>query len=102
MARDTSLRETKQWRLMVVWSGEVAMETKVAEDRRQKLRAGQAVRMLDILADRGKGFGVFAARDLSRRWKFADACKDGGENELRYRGAQSSCGGWSLWASNRR
>ena len=64
MARDTSLRETKQWRLLVVSSGEVAMETKVAEDKRHKLRAGQAVRMLDILGDRGKGFGVFSKRGV--------------------------------------
>ena len=76
MARDTSLRETKRWRLLVLSSGEVAMETKVAEDKRQKLRAGQAVRMLDILADRGKGFGVFSsAGSFPDAGKFADACK---------------------------
>jgi len=76
MARDTSLRETKQWRLLVLSSGEVAMATKVAEDKRKKARAGQAVRMLDILADRGKGFGVFSsAGSFPDAGKFADACK---------------------------
>ncbi len=76
MARDTSLRETKHWRLLVLSSGEVAMATKVAEDKRQKARAGQAVRMLDILADRGKGFGVFSsAGSFPDAGKFADACK---------------------------
>lgn len=76
MARDTSLRETKTWRLLTVSSGEVAMETKVAEDKRHKLRAGQAVRMLDILADRGKGFGVFSsAGSFPDAGKLADACK---------------------------
>jgi putative DNA primase/helicase len=76
MARDTSLRETKQWRLMVLSSGEVAMATKVAEDKRSRLRAGQAVRMLDILADRGKGFGVFSSAGLfAHAGEFADACK---------------------------
>ena len=76
MARDTSLRETKTWRLLVLSSGEVAMETKVAEDKRHKPRAGQAVRMLDILADRGKGFGVFSsAGSFPDAGKFADACK---------------------------
>ncbi len=76
MARDTSLRETKQWRLMVLSSGEVAMATKVAEDKRSRLRAGQAVRMLDILADRGKGFGVFSSAGFfAHAGEFADACK---------------------------
>jgi len=76
MARDTSLRETKTWRLLILSSGEVAMETKVAEDKRHKSRAGQAVRMLDILADRGKGFGVFSsAGSFPDAGKFADACK---------------------------
>ena len=52
------------------------METKVAEDKRHKSRAGQAVRMLDILADRGKGFGVFSsAGSFPDAGKFADACK---------------------------
>jgi uncharacterized protein (DUF927 family) len=61
---------------MVVSSGEVAMETKVAEGTRHKFRAGQAVRMLDILADRGKGFGVFSsAGSFSDAGKLADACK---------------------------
>jgi putative DNA primase/helicase len=76
MARDTSLRETKTWRLLVASSGEVAMETKIAEDKRQKPRAGQAVRMLDILADRGKGFGVFSSKgSFPDAGKLADACK---------------------------
>jgi putative DNA primase/helicase len=76
MARDTSLRETKRWRLLVVSSGEVAMATKVVEDKRQKLRAGQTVRMLDILADRGKGFGAFSsAGSFPDAGKLADACK---------------------------
>jgi len=60
MARDASLRETKTWRVLVLSTGEVPMEVKVAEDKGRKARAGQTVRMLDIDADRGKGFGAFS------------------------------------------
>ncbi len=80
MARDTSLRETKKWRLLVLSSGEVAMATKVVEDKRSKLRAGQAVRMLDISADRGNGFGAFSsAGSFPDAGKLADACKEEAE-----------------------
>jgi hypothetical protein len=77
MARDTSARETKTWRILVLSTGEIAMETKIAEDRGQKARAGQAVRMLEIPADRGKGFGVFSGRgSYPDAGKLADACKE--------------------------
>jgi uncharacterized protein (DUF927 family) len=58
-ARDGSLRESRGWRLLVLSTGEVPTETKLAEDRGRKARAGQLVRMLDIPADRGLGFGAF-------------------------------------------
>ena len=60
MNRDTSPRETKTWRIVILSTGETSMATKVAEDKGRKARAGQTVRMLDIPADRGKGFGVFS------------------------------------------
>jgi uncharacterized protein (DUF927 family) len=53
------LREPKSWRVLILSTGEVPIETKLAEDRGRKARAGQLVRMLDIPADRGRGFGVF-------------------------------------------
>ncbi len=58
-ARDGSLREPKSWRVLILSTGEVPTETKLAEDRGRKARAGQLVRMLDIPADRGVGFGAF-------------------------------------------
>ncbi len=58
-ARDGSLREPKSWRALILSTGEVPTETKLAEDRGRKARAGQLVRMLDIPADRGLGFGAF-------------------------------------------
>lgn len=58
-ARDGSLREPKTWRVLILSTGEVPTETKLAEDRGRKARAGQLVRMLDIPADRNLGFGAF-------------------------------------------
>ena len=76
MARDTSLRETKTWRVVTLSTGEVPMEAKLSESGGRKPRAGEQVRMLDILADRGKGFGVFSSHGPERdAGKLADAFK---------------------------
>jgi putative DNA primase/helicase len=56
-ARDGAMREPKSWRVIVLSTGEITVDSKLAEDRARKPRAGQLVRMLDIPADRG--FGVF-------------------------------------------
>ena len=58
-ARDGSLREPKTWRVLTLSTGEIPVGTKLAEDQGRKARAGQLVRMLDVPADRGKGFGAF-------------------------------------------
>jgi uncharacterized protein (DUF927 family) len=52
------LSEPKSWRVSVISSGEIPLETKLAEGK-GKARAGQLLRMLDIPADRSLGFGVF-------------------------------------------
>ncbi len=57
--RDGSLRDPKSWRVLTISSGEVPIDAKLAEDHGRKSRAGQLVRMLNIPADRGRGFGVF-------------------------------------------
>jgi putative DNA primase/helicase len=53
-ARDGAMREPKSWRVMVLLTGEITIASKLSEDRANRPRAGQLVRML---ADRG--FGVF-------------------------------------------
>jgi putative DNA primase/helicase len=58
-ARDGSLREPRTWRVLILSTAEIPIATKLGEDRGRKARAGQLVRMLDIPADRGKGFGAF-------------------------------------------
>jgi uncharacterized protein (DUF927 family) len=74
--RDGSLRDPRTWRLMFISSGEVPMEAKLAEDRGKKTRAGQLVRMLNITADRGLGFGVFDhAGSDGEAAAFAKQCK---------------------------
>jgi uncharacterized protein (DUF927 family) len=57
--RDGSLRESSMWRVLTLSSGELPVDAKLTEDRGRKPRAGQLVRMLDIPADRGLGFGIF-------------------------------------------
>jgi putative DNA primase/helicase len=56
--RDGSLRESMAWRTMVFSTGEIRLTDKLIENR-QQARAGQQVRLVDIPADAGKGFGVF-------------------------------------------
>lgn len=58
-SRDGSLREPKSWRVLSISSGEVPVETKLAEDKGRRARAGQMVRLLDVPCDRQKGFGAF-------------------------------------------
>ena len=57
--RTGDLREPKSWRVLFLSSGEIPVEGKLTEERGRKARAGQLVRMLDVPADRGAGFGAF-------------------------------------------
>lgn len=58
-SRDGSAREPKSWRVLYISSGEVTLDTKLAETSGRKARAGQLVRLLDVPAERGMGFGAF-------------------------------------------
>lgn len=57
--RDGSSRTPASWRVLFLSSSEVSVDTKIEEDRGRKVRAGQIVRLLDIPANRGLGFGAF-------------------------------------------
>jgi putative DNA primase/helicase len=62
--------------VLTISSGELPVDAKLTEDRGRKARAGQLVRMLDITADRGLGFGVFdLAGPDSDAAAFAKRCK---------------------------
>ena len=56
--RDGTLRTSMSWRTMVISTGEICLSDKLVEGR-QRARAGQQVRLIDIPADAGAGFGVF-------------------------------------------
>ena len=58
-ARDGSIRAPMTWRVLTLSTGELPMAAKIAEDKQRKAYAGQAVRLLDVPADAGRGFGVF-------------------------------------------
>jgi putative DNA primase/helicase len=57
--RDGSPREPKSWRVLFLSSGELPVDAKLSETPGRRARAGQLVRLLDVPADRGLGFGVF-------------------------------------------
>jgi putative DNA primase/helicase len=58
LKRDSTLRPSLTWRLMMLSTGELRMADKLIEGN-QRARAGQEVRLIDIPADAGAGFGVF-------------------------------------------
>ena len=59
MKRDSTLRPSLTWRTMMLSTGEMRMTDKLIEGN-LRARAGQQVRLIDIPADAGMGFGVFS------------------------------------------
>jgi putative DNA primase/helicase len=57
-ARDGSAQRTRQWRVLLLSSGEISLADKMAEVGRRS-QTGQEVRLVDISADAGKGLGAF-------------------------------------------
>ena len=55
---DGSARTAKTWRIMVLSTGEKGLADKIAEEG-GKVQAGQLVRLVDIPADAGSGWGIF-------------------------------------------
>ena len=55
---DGGLRAASMWRIAALSSGEIPMSAKVAEGGRRPM-AGQSVRMIDVQADAGRGYGCF-------------------------------------------
>ncbi len=56
--RDGSSRPAKKWRIIFVSSGEISLADKLRETGK-RATAGQQIRVLDIEADPGMGFGLF-------------------------------------------
>ena len=73
--RDASERSKKIWNIFTLSTGEMTLADKLLEDGK-KPQAGQAVRLLDIPADAGAGYGCFEnLHGFSSAAAFADAVK---------------------------
>jgi putative DNA primase/helicase len=74
-SRDGSARRAKQWRIMFLSTGEISLADKMTEIGR-KPRAGQEVRLVDIPADAGAGYGIFEnLHGVKSAGEFADQLK---------------------------
>jgi putative DNA primase/helicase len=58
MSKGLGLRRPFEWRLLFLSSGEISLSSHV-ETAQKRLRDGQEVRLVDLEADAGKGFGLF-------------------------------------------
>jgi putative DNA primase/helicase len=56
--QDGSPRRPKSWRVIILSTGELSIPDKIRETGKLS-RAGQEIRILDVDADAGRGFGVF-------------------------------------------
>jgi putative DNA primase/helicase len=56
--RDGSAKIPSTWRIFILSTGEISIADKIREGGK-RARAGQEIRVLDLNADAGKGFGVF-------------------------------------------
>jgi putative DNA primase/helicase len=59
LSASIKLRQTMQWRLLFLSSGEIKLSEYVALAKRGRSRGGAEVRLLNVAADAGKGKGVF-------------------------------------------
>lgn len=59
-SRSGSWRKPKNWMILFLSNGEISLSDKLAEDRSgRKILAGQEMRVIDLQADAGKGFGLY-------------------------------------------
>lgn len=57
--RQGAARKPAEWRVLFLSTGEITLADKIREDGKSRVMAGQLVRVVDIEADAGKGFGIF-------------------------------------------
>lgn len=75
---DGELRARQRWRVMVLSTAEITLGQRIAEGGFGKsVKAGQAVRFVDLPADAGCGFGLFdSVGAFGEAAKLADAIRD--------------------------
>ena len=59
MNRNATVQDIKTWRAFIMSSGEMTVEAKITQLRGAKAYAGATLRLVNVGADRGLGFGVF-------------------------------------------
>ena len=80
MRRDGSAKPAYAWRLLFLSSGEITLADKIREDNRRRATAGQQVRVVDIPADTGSGYGLFEnIHDAPNAQVFADQLREGSQ-----------------------
>lgn len=75
--RNITLREVLRWRLIILSNGELSLADVMAQNN-QRMKAGQAVRVIDIPADAGRGLGLFERLPdgMSNGREFTDQLKE--------------------------
>jgi putative DNA primase/helicase len=80
MTRNAEARKAKEWRVLVLSSGEITLADKMAEVGK-KSRAGQEVRLINVSADAGKGMGIFEdLHGAQSGGAFSDQLKSAAQN----------------------
>lgn len=75
--RNITLREVSRWRLIVLSNGGLSLADVMTQNK-QRMQAGQAVRVIDIPADADRGLGLFERLPdgVSSGREFADRLKE--------------------------
>lgn len=75
--RNITLRPVLRWRLICLSTGELSLADLLAQVK-QRMQAGQAVRVIDLSADAGQGLGLFESlpESVASGREFADQIKE--------------------------
>ncbi len=80
------VRPVTEWRSSYISTGEISLGDKLSEDGR-RATAGQNVRVVDLAADAGTGYGVFdILHGFNRAADLADSLKEAGETHYGHAG----------------
>lgn len=76
MTQHAALKQRYAWNIIYLSSGEVSIPDLIAQSG-QRMRGGQNVRLIDVEADAGAGFGLFEnLHEYSTARELADALRD--------------------------
>jgi uncharacterized protein (DUF927 family) len=76
MNRSATLRKRYAWNILFLSSGEISLSD-ILTQTGQKIRGGQSVRLIDVEADAGAGFGLFETlHEFATAHELADALRE--------------------------